>query len=50
MTERIKATVFNPSLNASFPGGLVSFFQGVAWLFAESDCFAMLRIHPINQT
>ena len=28
MTERIKATVFNPSLNASFPGGLVSFFQG----------------------
>ena len=28
MTERIKATVFNPSLSASFPGGLVSFFQG----------------------
>ena len=28
MTERIKAKVMNPSLDASFPGGLVSFFQG----------------------
>jgi hypothetical protein len=29
---------------------LVPFFQGVARLFAESDRFTMLRIHPINQT
>ena len=29
---------------------LVSFFQGIARLFAESDRFTMLRIHPINQT
>ena len=28
MTERIKAKIMNPSLDASFPGGLVSFFQG----------------------
>lgn len=28
MTERIKAKVMNPSLDASFPAGLVSFFQG----------------------
>lgn len=28
MTECIKAKIMNPSLDASFPGGLVSFFQG----------------------